>query len=96
MPLTLTIVENRRLDRATRYTMYLNDSQGGCVELACGPTPDAIYSDAQVALTDVLAALRDRTVVTEVISTDIAEPMRAYDGDRALSVQEYSARYGNK
>lgn len=91
--LSMTIVENRRLDRSTRYTLYLNDGRGYCAELACGPTVDHVYTDAQVAARAALASLRDRTVPVEVISTDLAETLRAIDGDRALSVQEYAARY---
>lgn len=49
--LSMTIVENRRLDRSTRYTLYLNDGRGYCAELACGPTVDHVYTDAQVNLT---------------------------------------------
>lgn len=94
--LSMTIVENRRLDRSTRYTLYLNDGRGYCAELACGPTVDHVCTDTQVNLTAALASLRDRTVPVEVISTDIAETVRSIDtmcGDRALSVQEYCDRY---
>ena len=90
--LSLTLVENRRVDRSTRYTMYLND-EGGCVELSTGPTSDIAYVEAQLALSRVLEQLRDRTVESEIISTELAETLHDITG-RALSVQEYCAKYG--
>ena len=91
--LTLTLVENRRVDRSTRYTMYLNDSDGGCVDLATGPTAEIAYVESQLALSRVLEQLRDRTVEAEIISTELAETLNDITG-RALSVQEYCAKYG--
>lgn len=92
--LSLTLVENRRVDRSTRYTMYLNDDQG-CTELACGPTATDAYVDALAALEPILTQLRDRTVEAEIISTELAETLQDITG-RALSVQEYCAKYGPK
>lgn len=93
MPLSIALVENRRVDRSTRYTMYLHDDEGGCVALATGPTAESAYLESQLALSHVLMQLRDRTVESEIISTELAETLHDITG-RALSVQEYCAKYG--
>lgn len=95
--MTLTLVENRRLTRDARYTIYLNGE--GCVELSCGPTVEQVYVEAQAALTPLLAALRDRSVETEIIESEYGETARHTDQseptiERSLTLAEYCQRYG--
>lgn len=91
----LTFVENRQLDRAHRYTVYLNDAQD-CVELGCGPTRDDAIREAEVALIVSTRLMVQRHWDTEVIEAPPAAPARRRDDDRpdrALTLNEYVAKH---